>query len=187
MIEIIPSKHAREALQGKRIFTDFEKATLIWNSPIANIKYPEHSVIDNCAITEVGYDGRENVWASYNAMGEMKDFYSNEIPDINYEASADNARFEDGFFKIPAVIETGTVAKIAGEDTYVVICYGMSSWDEYMDRIRIIEYFKELTEVKDSKALDACRKYADICARDKRRVYRVESIRNIWEVRNRAI
>ena len=35
---MIPSKHAREALQGKRVFTDFEKATLIWNSPIANIK-----------------------------------------------------------------------------------------------------------------------------------------------------
>lgn len=70
--------------------------------------YPEHSVIDNCAITEVGYDGRENVCTRYDAMGEMKNFYSNEIPDTNYETSADNAQFEDGFFKIPAVIETQT-------------------------------------------------------------------------------
>lgn len=332
MIEIIPSKHAREALQGKRVFTDFEKATLIWNSPIANIKekfaslkelseitndmmlkkqieerieyekkaydkfvenaychyifvvfdeefvacgylseyelarqfgikicaeykmssfvlekqlifgeqtksevmhpwYPEHSVIDHCAITEAGYDGRENVRASYNAMGEMKNFYSNEMPDIDYETSADNARFEDGFFKIPAVIESGTVAKIVGKDTYVVLDDSMSSWDEYMERIigdfsdiqipvyRLLEdgslshihvnplflepmvpeiekgnekskayvnallavgeYFKELTEETDSKALDACRKYADICAQDKRRVYRVNSICNL--------
>lgn len=41
------------------------------------------------------------------------------------------------------------------------------------------EYFKELTEEKDSKALDACRKYAEICAQDKKRVYRVKSIRNL--------
>lgn len=36
MIEIIPSEHARNVLQGKRDFTDSEKATLIWNSPIAS-------------------------------------------------------------------------------------------------------------------------------------------------------
>lgn len=36
MIEIVPSEHAREVLRGKREFTDFEKATLIWNSPIAS-------------------------------------------------------------------------------------------------------------------------------------------------------
>ena len=332
MIEMIPSKHAREALQGKRVFTDFEKATLIWNSPIANIKeklasleelseitndmilkkqieerieyekkaydkfvqnensnyifvvfdeereacgylsdyelarkfgikicaeyemssfvlekqlifgeqtksevihpwYPEHLVIDNCAITEAGYDGRENVWASYNAMGQMKDFYSNEMPDRNYKTSAENARFEDSFFKIPAVIEKGMVAKISGEDTYVVVGCSMSSWDEYMDRITgdfsdiqtpvyrlsedgslshmhvnplflepmlpeieegnekreayvnalfaVGEYFKELTEEKDLKALEACRKYADICAQDKKRVYREKSICNL--------
>lgn len=332
MIEIIPSKHAREALQGKRVFTDFEKATLIWNSPIANIKeklasleelseitndmilkkqieerieyekkaydkfvenenfhyifvvfdeereacgylsdyelarqfgikicaeyemsnfvlekqlifgeqtkrevihpwYPEHSVIDNCAITEAGYDGRENVWASYNAMGHMKDFYSNEMPDTNYETSAENARFEDSFFKIPAVIENGTVAKIVGEETYVVVGCSMSSWEEYMDRIigdfsdiqtpvyrlyedgslshmhvnplflepmipeieeenekreayvnallAVGEYFKELTEEKDLKALEACRKYVDICTQDEKRVYREKSIRNL--------
>ena len=36
MFEIVPSEHAREVLRGKREFTDFEKATLIWNSPIAS-------------------------------------------------------------------------------------------------------------------------------------------------------
>ena len=35
MIEIVPSRHSREALKGRKEFTDFEKATLIWNSPIS--------------------------------------------------------------------------------------------------------------------------------------------------------
>lgn len=41
------------------------------------------------------------------------------------------------------------------------------------------EYFKELTEEKDLKALEACRKYVDICTQDEKRVYREKSIRNL--------
>lgn len=33
MIEIVPSKWMREYLKDKKIFTDWEKATLIWNAP----------------------------------------------------------------------------------------------------------------------------------------------------------
>lgn len=39
MIEIIPSKWMREYLKDKKVFTDWEKATLIWNAP--NVTWKE--------------------------------------------------------------------------------------------------------------------------------------------------
>ena len=38
MIEIIPSEWMRKYLKDRREFTDAEKATMIWNSPIATWK-----------------------------------------------------------------------------------------------------------------------------------------------------
>ena len=52
MIEIVPSEHAREVLRGKREFTDFEKATLIWNSPIASLDEKIESLRELAGRTE---------------------------------------------------------------------------------------------------------------------------------------
>ena len=52
MIEIVPSEHAREVLRGKREFTDFEKATLIWNSPIASFDEKIESLRELAGRTE---------------------------------------------------------------------------------------------------------------------------------------
>lgn len=218
MIEIVPSKHARDALKGKKEFTDFEKATLIWNSPIASLdekldslrelaesteddtlkkqieerlEYEKkafelfiendgdryiyvvldeerdasgffaeydvakrfgirlceeyemkHFVIEKQLVLkkddinetqEQEYSGTENVWASYDKYGGLKHYYSHEIVDpMNYD-SAEKNRFEYCFFRIPPVLEAGTVAKHVGEETYVVWGASAASWEKYMN------------------------------------------------------
>lgn len=218
MIEIVPSEHAREVLRGKREFTDFEKATLIWNSPIASLDekieslrelagrtedetlkkqirerleyekkafelfvendgdkyiyvvldeesyasgfFADYDVAkrfgirlckeyemkdfviekqlvfkkaDNYEIQEQDYSGTENVLAIYDKYGGLKRYYSNEIVDpMNYD-SAEKNRFEYRFFRIPPVLEAGTVAKLVGEETYVIWGASAASWEKYMN------------------------------------------------------
>jgi len=212
---IVPSIHARNVLHGKYIFTDFEKASLIWNHPLttrvdklnaleeladstanqtlrkqisARIRYEDAAFksfiendkcnyiyvvfdeertasgylssyelarqfgIDMCKeyemkcfsiekqfffgkseyTAEEKYDGRECASCSFNARGELKSFYSNEVRSrVNVN---DNVRFESRFFKIPPVVEAGTVARIIGEDTLVVTEDSNSDWKLYMEQ-----------------------------------------------------
>lgn len=82
------------------------------------------------------YNGRENASAYYNAKGEMLFLYSNEMSEVENERvdNGDRSRFEYQFFKIPSVVDAGTIAKIMYEDKYVVVDDSMSTWSEYMER-----------------------------------------------------
>lgn len=82
------------------------------------------------------YEARENASAYYNAIGDMLCFYSNEMSNEENEKvdDSDRSRFEFQFFKIPSVIEAGTIAKVLNEDMYVVVDGCMSTWDEYMEK-----------------------------------------------------
>lgn len=64
MIEIIPSEYARNILKDKRTFTDFEKATLIWNSPIATCRERLDSLGEQDGDDEHEYSfaGNDLVW-----------------------------------------------------------------------------------------------------------------------------
>lgn len=242
MIEIIPSAYARKKLNGERVFTDFEKATLIWNSPIANIKEKIESLKELSSITDdeklkqqiterlayedvaqrmfvdnqnkhyvyvvfdeerdasgyffdyefarnfgirictdyemkrfsiekqlifcektmneifepffsknmktvnnivndSGYEGRESAWANFNAAGEMTHFYLNEVTSKKSEVNEhNNSRFEYRFIRIPPIMEAGTIARVIGEDTYIVNPCNTLAWNKYMDKAEKADY-----------------------------------------------
>lgn len=251
MIEIIPSEYVRNILKDKRTFTDFEKATLIWNSPIATrrerldslgelsvitdderlkqqiverIEYEQavyqkyienqnndyvyvvfdsyqascgyfadyelarkfginecaeyemtkftiekqliysearkgevikpwaskHNLIEVNIFSERGYDGRENARVTYNAEGEIIYFYSREMPEADRDRvdELDRTRFEYHFFKIPAFIEDGTVAKVIDDDSFVVTDLSTSSWDEYMERTDMNPLYYDYSDIQ---------------------------------------
>ena len=96
MIEIIPSEWMREYLKDRREFTDAEKATMIWNSPIATWKekldsLEELSMVSsdanlNAQITDrIVYEKRAYYEAKHRFEDETKDIISRYWKRTNIE------------------------------------------------------------------------------------------------------
>lgn len=120
----------RYAIEKQLLFGEATKGKVIppWTS--------KHNILKGNIEDESGYNGTENACAHYDKEGNVRLFYSSEMPasDKNKVDPQDRQRFEYRFFKIPFGMKDGTIVKMVETGEYAVLDGGEECWNSYMKK-----------------------------------------------------
>lgn len=124
MFELVPSACMRAYFEELHFeFTDFQKATLIWNAPNKSWKERLEAL---CELAETTEDA--------NIRQQIHDFR----PD----------RFEFAFMKIPFDMQVGASVKNLATGRYYVLAQGKKEWDMYIQRIEANGWYVDYSDIQ---------------------------------------
>lgn len=157
MFELVPSKYMRDYFQKVGFtFTDFQKATLIWNMPEKLWRERLDALRELAESTD---DARTRRQITERVEAEKKkkrlfeenpDKWSNELSEEE-DALIDEFRkdrFESQYIKIPYEMKTGWQVKDVTDGSFYVLDTGKEIWDNDMKRVDQNPKFYDFSDVQ---------------------------------------
>ena len=149
MFELVPSACMRAYFKELHFeFTDFQKATLIWNAPNKSWKERLEAL---CELAETTEDAniRQQIHERMSFEQKKGEIFLNN--DSGRYMSADSFRpdrFEFAFMKIPFDMQVGASVKDLATGRYYVLAQGKKEWDVYLQRIEANGWYVDYSDIQ---------------------------------------